>query len=317
MGALDIKEDASDVLTESVKAVCESEKNRVSSAKIQPKKIVIQPNKSEIQPKKSEIQPKKSETSVKNKIKIEKVRPRKRKLAPYTWYKRSHAIFMFLHKKIFNRNAYRASDKLGIPRSTLLTWTSCSVKKNCVNKWFDLISNLTWADVKRSCSKEIAGEFDFLNDDERVDVSSYSDLRGKTVVLSKFSGVASAKRAKLAKVCKQAKARGEESKIGDYILIKKNTRRLCKPRPPKFATINNKMKDFIVQSSYSGTPCSRAVCYMMAMEFCEDKGEFWEQYLDPEKTSAQTQLSHWLTRVLKSIGFTSRKETVSQSVPDN
>lgn len=44
---------------------------------------------------------------------------------------------------------------------------------------------------------------------------------------------------------------------------------------------------------------------------------FWSQYLDPNKSSASTQLSHWLTRVLKRIGFSVRKNTVSQKIPDD
>ena len=61
----------------------------------------------------------------------------------YTWLSRSYAIFMVLHPEIFNGNAAAASECLGIARSTLLGWVSTNVKRNCVDKWYDIVQNLT------------------------------------------------------------------------------------------------------------------------------------------------------------------------------
>ena len=56
----------------------------------------------------------------------------------------------------------------------------------------------------------------------------------------------------------------------------------------------------------------------MKLRMCSSvESRFFKQYLHPEKPSAPTQLAHWLTRLLKRIGFTGRKETVSQSIPNN
>ena len=56
---------------------------------------------------------------------------------------------------------------------------------------------------------------------------------------------------------------------------------------------------------------------MKIREFADKTGPFFSQYLDATKVNAQTQLSHWLSRTLRRIGFSSRKETISQKIPDN
>ena len=60
-----------------------------------------------------------------------------------TWLDRSYVIFMYLHPLIFNRNVAVACDVLGVHRTTMLGWVSCSVKKNYVSSWFDLVASLT------------------------------------------------------------------------------------------------------------------------------------------------------------------------------
>ena len=61
----------------------------------------------------------------------------------YTWLNRSYAIFLVLHPEILNGNAAATSECLGIARSTLLGWVSTNVKRNCVDKWYDIVQNLT------------------------------------------------------------------------------------------------------------------------------------------------------------------------------
>ena len=126
---------------------------------------------------------------------------------------------MTLHKKIFNGNIYLGSEILGIPRSTLQGWITLNNKRNTVEKQYDLVANLTWGDVKKRYDTRITDKFMFLGDEEKVDLSKYKVLRGHTVVLSAFCGVPAAKRAKLARKAKEAKARGEECKTGKFDLV--------------------------------------------------------------------------------------------------
>ena len=58
-------------------------------------------------------------------------------------------MYLLLHPQIFKGDAVEASSVLGIPRSTLLGWSSRNVKKNFVSKWFDMVAKLKWAEVKK------------------------------------------------------------------------------------------------------------------------------------------------------------------------
>ena len=44
---------------------------------------------------------------------------------------------------------------------------------------------------------------------------------------------------------------------------------------------------------------------------------FYKQYVDSDKADGQSQLCHWLSRLLNKIGFTGRKKTVSQKIRNN
>ena len=112
MESVSIEEVVADILNECVDTACEFAEQRRKR-----KKVVIKKEKGV----KDERMIKIKEKGVKDKKKIEKGRPRKRQLSNFTWHERSCIIFMLLHKGIFNGDVYKASEKLGIPRTTLLT----------------------------------------------------------------------------------------------------------------------------------------------------------------------------------------------------
>lgn len=85
------------------------------------------------------------------------------------------------------------------------------MKRNFVSKWFDFVANLTWADVKQRYAPAIQEQFAHVRDVDKVNLERYRELRGDTVVLSAFCGVPAAKRAKLARKSKAARARGERN----------------------------------------------------------------------------------------------------------
>ena len=210
-----------------------------------------------------------------------------------------------------------AAHILGIPRSTLLSWVSCSVKNNVVSKWYFLLEKMTWADVRSQFNPEITKDYMAIPDDSKINLSKFKPLRGDNVILSKFCGVPPSKRSKLARSSANAKARGEDSLVGHFTMVNIGDRMQVRNRGPKYPEMSKTVTDFILQGWYSGMPVSRHDCYQKAMEACDKDGDFFRQYIDPKKTSASAQLCHWLTRLLKRIGFSSRKETVSQKVPEN
>ena len=122
------------------------------------------------------------------------------------------------HPQIFNGDAVEASAILGIPRTTLLGWASCSVMKNVVSKWFDLVAKLTWAEVKEYFSGEIIVKYSMVEDESRIDLSKFRELNGDNVILSKFCGIPPARRARLSKRSANAQARGEKT-LGGIVSI--------------------------------------------------------------------------------------------------
>ena len=137
------------------------------------------------------------------------------------------------------------------------------------------------------------------------------------MVLSQFCKVAPAKRAKLARKSLQAKARGETSDTGKFSLLNKYDKRQNELRPVKYPEMHKLVTEYILYGGHSGTPVTRQACYMKIFEFSGGAGIFYNQYLNPEKDTAPAQLCHWLTRTLKRIDFSERKETISQNIPDN
>ena len=96
---------------------------------------------------------------------------RKKRRIVRTWFERSYAIFMLLHPKIFAGDANEASLTLGIARSTLLGWLSPTSKKKYVEKWFDIVANLTWGDVRSRYDEKVVEKFKDIDDNEKVNLS--------------------------------------------------------------------------------------------------------------------------------------------------
>ena len=77
-----------------------------------------------------------------------------------------------------------------------------------------MVKSLTWGDVSKYFNREIISKYSKVEVSSKVNLSKFKHLVGDKVVLSKFCGVPSAKRAKLSKSSSNARARGEVSKSG-------------------------------------------------------------------------------------------------------
>ena len=214
---------------------------------------------------------------VENKEKEMVVKPvvsKKRKRVWDTWLKRCYAIYMYMHPQIFNCNASEASEVLGTSRTTLLGWVTLSVKKNYVNRWFDIVANLTWADVKQNFNEEIADKYKHIPEESKVNLSKYKELRGENVVLSSFCGVPAAKRARLARKSANASARGEVSVAGVFTLVNKHCKKQIRDKYIKYPETAKHVTDYILQAWYSGSPVSRQGCYVEVFNFSSKGTKF-------------------------------------------
>ena len=152
---------------------------------------------------------------------------------------------------------------------------------------------------------------------KKLRLTKFSELSGENVVLSKYCGIPAAKRARLAKKTKNALVRGETSVVGVFSSVKIPDKMQVRGRRVKYNIMCKKITDYILTGWHSGAPVSRQACYTKCRLWCNKDDEFYKQYVDPNKSSARIQLCHWLTRLLKRIGFSSRKETVSQKIPND
>ena len=132
------------------------------------------------------------------------------------------------------------------------------------------------------------------------------------MVLTRFCGVPPAKRAKLARASMCARVRGEVSSAGKFTIVNAVDKMQTRGRPSKFPEMSRNLKNYIVQGWYSGTPVTRQACYMKCREWSKKGSLFFKQYVDPDKSDAAAQLCHWVSRLLRRIGYSSRKETISQ-----
>ena len=85
-----------------------------------------------------------------------------------------------------------------------------------------------------------------MEDNSKVDLSKYIELRGDNVVLSKFCGLHPSKRAKLANKSANARARGENSAIGSFTLLNENNKMQIRNRTPKYAEMYKEITEFIL-----------------------------------------------------------------------
>lgn len=237
-----------DVVSDCVDAVVEmlSEENEHKESKSEEEM-----EESKYEEKKEEIkyEEEKEEVAVDKpfvKVKSKRVSLMKRTCPWYTWLKRCYVIYMYLPTMIFNQNMEKTCVMLGIPRSTLLGWVSRNVKTNCVAKWFDIVSQITWGDVKNHVSSQITGSFDHIEENSKVDLSKWKMLRSENVVLSKFCGIPPSKRAKLGRSCSNARAKGVNSVVGSFSVVKMNDKLQLRNRSSKFPGMFKKISDFVI-----------------------------------------------------------------------
>ena len=112
-----------------------------------------------------------------------------RHLAQLTWFVRAVAIFMFLHPQLFHGDSRAVETAFGISRPTLSSWmsTTASSSKSAayIGKWFDLVSNMTWAAARaqlKSFTVVFGDKFDHVPDDAKLSdsvLAKFKSARGK------------------------------------------------------------------------------------------------------------------------------------------
>ena len=78
-------------------------------------------------------------------------------------------------------------------------------------------------------------------------LSKFNELRGENVVLSMYSGIPAAKRAKLSRKSNNAKARGAKCSSGSFFLVNRKDKMQVRKRGPKYKGMSKTITDFILE----------------------------------------------------------------------
>ena len=92
-----------------------------------------------------------------------------------------------------------------------------------------------------------------VEDDSKVNLSKFSELRGENIVLSKFSGIPSAKRAKLSRKSRNADARRVKCLSWSFSLVNRNDKMQGRKRGPKYKAMSKIILDFIQEAVFRQT----------------------------------------------------------------
>ena len=240
-----------------------------------------------------------------------------------TWYDRASLIFLYLSTLL----PHLGSDKRkleviartgGVREVTMMKWVQIKGKGagKFVWKWLPLVKNMVWRDVKILLdSKGLAqlGLTESMHVDDEYNVKAklvpYEPfVRGKPSVLSKFiKGANPSNRA------------ARERRKRKCVNVNKKTRRFKrkdKKKPRKYKALAKAVSKYVLDRWYGGDPATRREVYD-EIRSRDDTGPGTEFHTKHLVAGKEPHLAMFLSRCLKRINFSTRKNSISQVVPDD
>ena len=236
-----------------------------------------------------------------------------------TWYDRSMGVFIFLHPSVYgNMERKEAINKtasaIGIQAGTFSEYVNRGNEKSHprIQKWFTIVKNMTWADVKKRFPSHWAEQFDILDDStvkEQIEPYKSIATNTQTVFITKDSGSSPKGRANAAK------------KRKSVVHITKDAVRVGRSDKGAVRKWNSEV-DWItdhIQFRWNiGDPATRTGIMSELRVRNDGNGigddEFYKTFLAEGKGA---QLSKFLTKCIKNAGYSIRKNSIGQTVPDN
>lgn len=239
------------------------------------------------------------------------------------WRVRAGGAFLYLHPDIYGDTRRsqvwrfeKVAATLGVSSDVPRQWFSLQDKgsKPFIEKWLPLVREMTWKDVAKMFRSDWTEQFK-LDDSARVtdQLGVYiQHVRGsvKTFLLKETPNTTNAGRRSMAK------------KNKDAHLIKITSKRVGRSdvgNARKFHQQEAFVINLVSTRWNEGDPIGKIALKdeVMARDDCQPGSSFYNQYFDPNKQSAQSGWTNWLSRVLKREGWSLRKHSIGQTVPEN
>ena len=205
---------------------------------------------------------------------------------------------------------------LGVQPGTIYNWFALPQPGKkitvMVPQWFDIVRSMTWESLKQRAAfkpaffepfNEVVKDTDTVRDQ----LEWYNKHKGDRIVLSAYNS-------EINTATKKA-LRAKHDNI--VIQLGNRNQTALKSRPVKYKEADELVAKTISERWAMGDPISRPELYMELDEAFTEGTPFFSQFLDPEKEHAVQQRAKWLTTTLERQGWSIRKRSVSQKVPED
>lgn len=220
-----------------------------------------------------------------------------------TWHEKSQAIFFYLHPRLGDRNVELTCTIFGMNCYTFMNWIQ---QPRYFSKWTSFVQNFTFADIIDHIPLTHKHLF------AQVPATSQLQLPDRYMTTNHSSGYISS----FGPGSRQGKRKAAQKGTGSVYITKKS-KSIGSGRLIKYVQETKYLHDSVILAWETGSPLTRTACYLMLIaKFGATQSE-WSQQMKATSGEISPSLSQWLTRTLERIGFSVRKESISQSVPLN
>ena len=238
-----------------------------------------------------------------------------------SWVNRAAGAFIFLHPAIYgegdlNSRLEKVATAIGAGKTSVARWFSLQnyESKSMIEKWLPLVENMAWGDVSKCFAPSWVKQWNLdatATVKEQLKVYEQHVKGSVNTYLSKFTPGT-----------KTAGRKSKAKRDGNTLVLKKLTKysgRSDVDKGRKYEDQEDFTLNLVSDRWKLGDPIGKIELKgeIISREDCDEGTEFYNNYLDPEKGSAASGFTNWLKRCLERAGWSLRKNSVGQTVPED
>eukprot|EP00956_Cyclotella_meneghiniana_P024783 scaffold50391_cov37-Cyclotella_meneghiniana.AAC.1 len=245
-----------------------------------------------------------------------------------TWYDRSIGVYLYLHPSIYgllptdDMRYNSVGVAVGADGDTVRKWVSLKDKgsEHHVSIWYSIVKDMKWSDVKRKFPKEWTAQFDIADDGNVLEqLTPFRDVAAKSqsIIVTKASeGRMANPKARSVESSKNKNVKNVNLTYGKNHRATKRIERKDRGQARAYLAQSQAVEEMVQNRWNEGDPTTRMEVYDMlrCREDCAEGTDFYNSYLAARKGS---QLAMFLSRILKRIHFSHRKNSIGQKIPEN